>query len=32
MKLTGIVKDLGICVVCAAPLFLYCALFMMIAG
>ena len=31
MKLTGMVKDLAICVACAVPIFLYCALFMMIA-
>jgi len=30
MKLTGAAKNIGICILCAAPIFLYCALFMLI--
>jgi len=30
MKATGFVKDIGMAILCAAPIFLYCALFMMI--
>ena len=31
MKLTGIVKDLVISVLCALPIFLYCAVFSLLA-
>lgn len=32
MNMTGFVRDLAISIVCTLPMFLYCALFMMIAG
>ena len=31
MGMTKLMKDLGICIACAVPIFLYCALFMMLA-